>query len=131
MIIVLICSKNMTIIFSKSARDFLLVQIISHCIGKKHLTLYGNVRLFVAILGSKSGRKLVLGATIVYSHDLSLRTNYYSIVSFCLYAWEIHHSRHGIGKVWETWDYKFASIRHFNFDIAMLHIDETPVKVGM
>ena len=61
----------------------------------------------------------------------NLMTNYFSIVSFRLYAWETHHSRHGIGKVWETWGYKFASIHHFNSDIAMLHIDETPVKVGI
>ena len=79
----------------------------------------------------KSGRKSVLDATVVYSGNLDLRTNYFSIVSFHLYAWETHHSRHGIGKVWETWGYKFASINHFNSDIAMLHIDETPVKVGI
>ena len=35
---------------------------------------------------SKSGRKLVLGVTIVYSHDLNLRTNYFSIVLFHLYT---------------------------------------------
>ena len=38
--IVLICCKNMTIIFSKSVSDFLFVQIVSYCIGKKHLKKY-------------------------------------------------------------------------------------------
>ena len=51
---------------------------------------------------SKSGRKLVLDATVVYSRDLDLRTNNFSVVSFNLYALETRHSRHGIGKVWET-----------------------------
>ena len=40
MIIVLICCKNMTIIFSKSVSDFLFVQIVSYCTGKKHLKKY-------------------------------------------------------------------------------------------
>ena len=74
---------------------------------------------------------MVLDATVVYSRDLNLRTNYFSIVSFHLYASETRHSRHGIGKVWETWGNKFASIHHFNSDIAMLHKDKTPVKVGI
>ena len=30
----------------------------------------------------------------------------------------------------ETLGYKFAPIHHFNSDIAMLYIDETPAKVG-
>ena len=68
---------------------------------------------------SKSGRKLVLDATVVCSHDLNLRTNYFSIVLFYLYALETHHSRHGIGKVWETWGNKFTSIHHFNSDISL------------
>ena len=50
----------------------------------------------------KSGQKLVLDATVVYSCDLNLRTNYLSIVLFHLYALETHHLRHGVGKVWET-----------------------------
>ena len=36
MIIVLICWKNMAIMSSKSFSDFLFVQIVSYCIGKKH-----------------------------------------------------------------------------------------------
>ena len=68
---------------------------------------------------SKSGRKLVLDATVVCSHDLNWRTNYFSIVLFYLYALETHHSRHGIGKVWETWGNKFTSIHHFNSDISL------------
>ena len=80
---------------------------------------------------SKSGRKLVLGATIAYSRDINLRANYFSIVSHRLYTWETSHSRHDIGKVWETWGYISTSIHHFNSDIAMLYIDETPVKVGI
>ena len=63
--------------------------------------------------------------------NLNLRNNYFSIVSFCLYTWQTRHSRHGIGKVGDTWDNKFASIHHFNPDIAMLYIDETPVKAGI
>ena len=50
----------------------------------------------------KSGRKLVLDETVVYSRDLNLRTKYFSIVSFHLHALETRHSSHGIGKVWET-----------------------------
>ena len=38
--IVLICCKNMTIIFSKSVTNSLFVQIVSYCIGKKHLKKY-------------------------------------------------------------------------------------------
>ena len=57
---------------------------------------------FLRYIMSKIGRNLVLGVTIVYSHDLNLRTNYFSIVSFHLYTLEIRHSKHGIGKVWET-----------------------------
>ena len=40
MIIVLICCKNMTIIFSKSVSNSLFVLIVSYCIGKKHLKKY-------------------------------------------------------------------------------------------
>ena len=40
MIIVLICCKNMTIIFSKSVSNSLFVQIVSYCIGKKRLNKY-------------------------------------------------------------------------------------------
>ena len=57
---------------------------------------------FLRYIRSKSGRKLVLGVTIVYSHDLNVRTNYFSIVLFHLYTLETRHSKHGIGKVWET-----------------------------
>ena len=51
---------------------------------------------------SKGGRKLVLDATVVYSRDLNLRPNYFSIVSLHLHALEARHLRHGIRKVWET-----------------------------
>ena len=88
-IIVLIRCKNMTIISSKSVSDFLFVQVVSYCIGKKPL----QEILYTAMLDyllryrrSKSGRKLVLGATVAYSRDLNLRTKYFSIVSFRLYA---------------------------------------------
>ena len=57
---------------------------------------------FLRYIRSRSGRKLVPGVTIVYSHDLNLRINYFSIVSFHLYTLEIRQSKHGIGKVWET-----------------------------
>ena len=49
---------------------------------------------FLQYIRSKSGRKWVLDATVVYSRDLNLL--------FHIYALETHHSRHGIGKVWET-----------------------------
>ena len=134
MIIVLICCKNMTIIFSKSVSHFLFDQIVSYCLGKKT----SQEILYTAILDyllryirSQSGRKLNPGATHVYSCDLNLRTNCFSIVSFRLYTWETCHSRHDIGKVWQTWGYKFASIHHFNSDIAMLYIDQTPVIIGI
>ena len=131
MIIVLICCQNMTIIFSKSVSNFLFVQIVSYCIGKKHLKKYmAMLDYLLWYIRSKSGWKLVLDATVVYSCDLNLRTNYFSIILFRLYAWETCHLRHGIGKVWETWGHKFASIHHFNSGIIMLHIDKTPVKVG-
>ena len=80
---------------------------------------------------SRSGQKSVLDAIVVYSRDLNLRTNYFSIVSFRLYAWKIRHSRHGTEKAWETSGCNFASIHNFSSDIALFHIDETPVKVGI
>ena len=78
---------------------------------------------------SKSGWKLVLDATVVYSHDLNLRINYFSIITFRLYALETSHSRYRIRKVWEARGCKFASKHHFNSDMSMLCIDETLVKV--
>ena len=50
MIIALICCKYMTM-FSESVSDFLFVQIVPYCIEENisRNTLYGNVRLFVAI----------------------------------------------------------------------------------
>ena len=57
---------------------------------------------FLRYIMSKIGRNLVLGLTIVYSHDLNLRTNYFSIVSFHLYILETRQLKHGIGIVWET-----------------------------
>ena len=79
----------------------------------------------------KSGWKLVLGTTVAYFRDLNLRTNYFSIIPFFLHAWETCHLKHDIGKVCETWGYKFALTHHLNFVIAMLGIDETPLKVGI
>ena len=40
MIIVLICCKDMTVIFSKSVSNSLFVQIVSYCFGKTHLNKY-------------------------------------------------------------------------------------------
>ena len=57
---------------------------------------------FLRYIMSKIGRNLVLGVTIVYSHDLNLRTNYFSIVSFHLYILETRQLKHGTGIVWET-----------------------------
>ena len=58
-------------------------------IGKKHLNKYfiRQCKIICCHI-SKGGRKLVLDATVVYSCDLNLRTNYFSIVSFHLYAFE-------------------------------------------
>ena len=95
----------MTIIFSKSVSNSLFIQIVSYCIGKKtsqEILYTAMLDYLLRYIRSKSGRKLVLDATVVYSHDLDLRTNYFSAVSFNLYALETRHSRHGIGKVWET-----------------------------
>ena len=64
MIIVLICCKNMKIIFSKSVSDFLLVQIVSYCIEKNFFlrnTFYGNIRLFAAI--HKVAERLKFGSS--------------------------------------------------------------------
>ena len=81
MIIVLICCKNMTIIFSKSVSDFLFVQIVSYCIGIVlfHIVFAAMVDYLLQYIRLKSGRKLVLGTTVAYSRDLNLRTNYFSI----------------------------------------------------
>ena len=118
----------------KSVSHFLFDQIVSYCLGKKTLKeiVYRAILDYpLRYIRSQSGRKLNPGATHVYSCDLNLRTNCFSIVSFRLYTWETCHSRHDIGKVWQTWGYKFASINHFNSDIAMLYIDQTPVKIGI
>ena len=48
MIIILICCKYMTIIFSKSVSDLLFVQIVSYCIGKKHLKKYLFKREYIS-----------------------------------------------------------------------------------
>ena len=95
----------MTIIFSKSVSNSLCVQIVSCCIGKKtsqEILYMAMLDYLLRYIRSKSGQKLVLDATVLYSCDLKLRTNYFSIVTFHLYALETHHSRHGIGTVWET-----------------------------
>ena len=89
MIIVLICCKNMTIIFSKSVSDFLFVQVVSYCTAKKtfqEILYMAMLDYLLRCVRLKSGRKLVLGATVVYSCGLDLRTNYFSIISFCLYV---------------------------------------------
>ena len=134
MIIVLICCKTMTIIFSKKVSNFIFVQIVSYCIREKKIQeiLYTAMLDYLLwYIKLKSGWNWFLVWTVAYSFDLNLRTNYFSIVSCCHYAWETHHSRPDSGKVCETWSDKFASIHCFNSHIAMLHIDETPVKVGI
>ena len=78
MIIVLICYKNMTV-FSKSVSSFLFVQEILYMVMLDYL-----LRYITSV--SKSGQKLVLSMTVAYSHDVNLRTSYFSIISFCLYA---------------------------------------------
>ena len=112
MIIVLICCKNMTIIFSKSvcSNSFILYWKKT----SQEILYTAMLDYLLRYIRSKSGWKLVLDATVVYSHDLNLRTNYFSITLFYPYAWETCHLRHGIREVWEAWGYKFASIHHFN-----------------
>ena len=85
MIIVLICCKSMTIIFSKS--HFLFVQIVSILYWKKTFQkiLYTTMLdCLLRYVRSKSGRKLVLSVTVAYSCDHNLRTNYFPIVLFHL-----------------------------------------------
>ena len=119
----------MKITFWKS--DFLFVQIVSYCIGKINFKKYFILDYLLRCIRSKSDWKLILDATVAYSCDINFKINYFSIVSFRLYAWKTCHLRHDIGKVWETWGYKFASIHRFNSVIVMLHVDETPVKDGI
>ena len=104
MIIVLICCKNIAIIFSKSVSNFSFVQIVSYCLGKNisRNPLYGNVRLFITIHKVREWSKIGSWCDCCYCCDLNLRTNYLSIVLFHLYTCETHHWRHDIGKVWET-----------------------------
>ena len=133
-IIVLICCRNMTIIFSKSVSDFFICSNSFILYWKKtsqEILYMAMLDYLLRYIRSKSGRKLVLDATVVYSCDLNLRTNYFSNITFRLYALETSHSRYHIRKVWETRGYKFASIHHFNSHMLMLRIDETPVKVGI
>ena len=84
MIIVLICCKNMTIIFSKSvcSNSFILYWKKA----SQEILYMALLDYLLRYIRSKSGPKLVLDATVVYSRDLNLRTNYFPIVSFRLYA---------------------------------------------
>ena len=82
-----ICSNSFILYWKKTSQEILYTAMLDY---------------LLRYIRSKSGRKLVLDATVVYSCDLNLRTNYFSIVSFHLYALEACHLRHGIGKVWET-----------------------------
>ena len=75
-IVVLICCKNMAIIFSKSVSNFLFVQIVSYCIVLYWKKTFQGI-LYRAMLDYlllyirwKSGRRLVLGATVACSCDL-------------------------------------------------------------
>ena len=81
------CSNSFILYWKKTSQEILYTAMLDY---------------LLQYIRSKGGRKLVLDATVVYSRDLNLRTNYFSIVSFHLYALETRHSRHGIGKVWET-----------------------------
>ena len=80
---------------------------------------------------SKSGRKLVLDATVVYSRDLNLRTNYFSVITFRLYALETSHrdtTSEKSGKLEATNLLLYIILTLY---MSMLCIDETPVKVGI
>ena len=82
-----ICSNSFILYWKKTSQEILYTATLDY--------LLRHIR-------SKSGRKLVLDVTVVYSCDLTLRTNYFSVISFHLYVLETRHSRHDIGKVWET-----------------------------
>ena len=131
MIIVSIFCRNMTIIFSKSSWFFICSNsfILYWKKTSQEILYTAMLDYLLRYIRSKSGWKLVLDATVVYSHDLNLRINYFSIITFRLYALETSHSRYRIRKVWEARGCKFASKHHFNSDMSMLCIDETLVKV--
>ena len=93
--IVLIRCKNMTIIFSKSVTSDIFVCSNSFILYWKKTF---QEMLYTAVLNYllwyirlKNGQKLDHGGTVAYSCDLNLRINYFCIVSFHLYAWEICH----------------------------------------
>ena len=95
----------MTIILSKSVNDLFICSNSFILYWKKtsQEILYTAMSdYFFVEEWSKSGRKLVLDVTVVYSRDLNLRTNYFSSITFRLYALETSHSRYHIRKVWET-----------------------------
>ena len=73
------CSNSFILYWKKTSQEILYMAMLDY--------LLWYVR-------SKSGQKLVVDATVVYSCDLNLRTSYFSIVSFRLGAWETRHSRH-------------------------------------
>ena len=116
MIIVSIFCRNMTIIFSKSSWFFICSNsfILYWKKPSQEILYTAMLDYLLRYIRSKSGRKLVLDATVVYSRDLNLRTNYFSVITFRLYALETSHSRYHIREVWKTRGYKFASIHHFN-----------------
>ena len=130
---VLICCKNMAIIFSKSVGDFFIYSnsFILHWKKTFQEILYTTTLIiFLPYIRSKSGNYGSWRDCCVFSWP-EFKDYLFLIVSFCLYDWETRHSRHDIGNVWETWGYKFASIHHFNPDIVMLHIAITPLRVGI
>ena len=133
MIIVSIFYRNMTKIFSKSSWFFICSNsfILYWKKTSQEMLYTAMLDYLLRYIRSQSGRKLVLHATVVCSRDLNLRINYFSIITFRLYALETSHSRYPIRKVWEARGCEFASKHHFNSDMSMLCIDETPVKVGI
>ena len=66
-----ICSNSFILYWKKTFQEILYTAMLDY---------------LLRYIMSKSGRKLVLGATVVYSRDLNLRTHYFSIVSLRLYA---------------------------------------------
>ena len=67
----LICSNSFILYWKKTSQEILYTAMLDY---------------LLRYIRSKSGRKLVLVATVVYSSDLNLRTSHFSIVSFRLYA---------------------------------------------
>ena len=86
----------------------------------------------MAIIFSKSISDLLFFILVSYCIGKNIsRNTLYSSVRLFVAMHMIEQWLKTWVKQWVMWGYEFAFTHHFNSDIAMLHIDETPVKVGM